>query len=114
MAGEGRAAGVRKNSACPIAFTTRFLWAGADIVLFSLILLVAADVPTPVVIGYPLMVAAAGLWFRVPLVWYTAAGCVISYIVLLDEAARRLGTLEGLHRHVIFMVGLVVLAFATS
>jgi tRNA A-37 threonylcarbamoyl transferase component Bud32 len=98
----------------PLAEATRFLWAGADIVLFSLIMLVADDITTPVVIGYPLMVAAAGLWFRVPLVWFTAAGCVISYIVLLDEAAQRLGTLEGLHKHVIFMAGLAVLAYMTS
>jgi eukaryotic-like serine/threonine-protein kinase len=98
----------------PLAEATRFLWSAADIVLFSLIVLVGDNINSPVAIGYPLMVAAAGLWFRVPLVWFTAAVCVISYALLLDEAAQRTGPIAGLHKHIIFMVGLVILAFMTS
>jgi serine/threonine-protein kinase len=98
----------------PWADATRFLWAAVDVLLFSVIVLVADDINTPVVIGYPLIVAAAGLWFRVTLVWFTAAVCVASYLLLLLEAAHRTGGLEAPYKHAIFVVGIVLLAFMTS
>jgi eukaryotic-like serine/threonine-protein kinase len=98
----------------PWADATRFLWAAIDVILFSIIVLVADDINTPVVIGYPLIVAAAGLWFRVPLVWFTALVCVVSYLLLLVEWIHRNGETAGLHKHAIFVVGLVILAFMMS
>ncbi len=98
----------------PWAEAMRFVWAAADILLFSLIVLVADDIETPVVIGYPLIIAAAGLWFRVPLVWFTAAVCVVSYLLLLLERALSNEPIDGPHKHAIFLVGLVILAFMMS
>ncbi len=97
----------------PWAEATRYLWAGIDIVLFSLIVLVADDIETPVVIGYPLIIVAAGLWFRVPLMWFTAAVCICSYLLLLLERELRIG-IEAPHKHAIFLVGLAILAFMIS
>jgi serine/threonine-protein kinase len=96
------------------ADTGRFVWAATDVVLFSLIVLVADDLKSPINIGFPLLVAGAGLWFRERLVWFTAAVCLVSYALLLAELAHRTGRVEGLHHHLMFMVGLVILAFAMA
>jgi serine/threonine-protein kinase len=98
----------------PWAQVSRYLWAAVDIVLFSLIVLVAENINSPTIIGYPLIIAAAGLWFRVSLVWFTAAVCVVSYVLLVVEATARTGTLDGPHKHLVFVVGLVLLALITS
>jgi tRNA A-37 threonylcarbamoyl transferase component Bud32 len=97
----------------PWAEATRYVWAALDIILFSLIVLVADDIETPVVIGFPLIIVAAGLWFRVPLVWFTASVGVASYLLLLLERALRTG-IEAPHKHAIFLVGLGILAFMMS
>jgi eukaryotic-like serine/threonine-protein kinase len=97
----------------PWAAATRFVWAALDVVLFSLIVLVADDIETPVVIGFPLIIVATGLWFRVPLVWFTAAVCIVSYLLLLLERELRTG-IEGPHKHAIFLVGLGILAVMMS
>jgi serine/threonine-protein kinase len=97
----------------PWAAATRYLWAALDIVLFSLIVLVADDIETPVVIGFPLIIVAAGLWFRVPLVWFAAAVVIASYLVLLAEREVRVA-IEAPHKHAIFLVGLGILAFMVS
>jgi serine/threonine-protein kinase len=92
----------------------RYVWAAADVVLFSLVVLVAEYIATPIVIGYPLIVAASGLWFRVPLVWFTASVCVASYVLVLRDYVEQTGRLEGPHLHVVFVAGLLLLAFVTS
>jgi eukaryotic-like serine/threonine-protein kinase len=92
----------------------RFVWAALDILFFSAIVFVADDIETPIVIGYPLIITAAGLWFRVSLVWFTAAVCVGSYLLLLLEHVARTGLIAGPQQHAIFMVGLAILAFMTS
>src|SRR5262249_26028556 len=94
----------------PWADAARVLWSATDVVLFSLIVLVADDLKSPINIGFPLLVAGAGLWFRERLVWFTAAVCVASYALLLAELAYRTGGVQALHHHLIFMVGLVILA----
>jgi serine/threonine-protein kinase len=98
----------------PWAEAMRFAWGAIDIVLFSLILLVADDIATPVVIGYPLIIVATGLWFRVPLVWFGAVLCMVSYVLLFIERWLRVGPLDGPHKHAIFLVSLVILAFIVS
>ena len=70
----------------PWAEPARYVWAATDIVLFSLVVYVTDDIATPFVIGYPLMITAAGLWFRVPLVWFTAGVSVASYLLLVAAA----------------------------
>ena len=89
----------------------RFLWAAADVILFSLIILFADDLKTPIVIGYPLLIAGAGLWFRERMVWFTAAVSVVAYALLVAEYIHRNGRIDAPHNHVIFVLGLVILAF---
>ena len=92
----------------------RFLWAAADVILFSLIVLVADDLKTPIVIGYPLLIAGAGLWFRERMVWFTALVSVVSYALLMAEYIHRNGRIDAPHNHVIFLIGLVILAFVMA
>jgi serine/threonine-protein kinase len=78
----------------------RVLWSAADIAfltleakLFELIGL-AADggasivrVETTLLVGYPLLIAASGLWWRVKLVWITTALAIGAYCWLYFDAA---------------------------
>jgi hypothetical protein len=50
----------------------RFTWATADVVLFTSILYMAEPPRGPLLIGYPLLVTAAGLFFRVSFVAFMA------------------------------------------
>jgi serine/threonine-protein kinase len=73
--------------------TARFAWAAADAALLTLLLsTICRHAPQgpipyaplgPLLIGYPLLVAASGMFFRVRLVWFMTAACLISYAVLL-------------------------------
>jgi serine/threonine protein kinase len=108
---------VRERWANPV----RFLWAALDVVLFSAVIYVDEALVSPILIGYPLLVAASGLWFRVPLIWFTAAIAELSYAgLLLDSILRKAeaggaqAAIEGLHKHLMFMVGLAVTAFVVS
>ncbi len=77
----------------PWADTARFAWAAADAALLTLLLSTTCrhapqgPVPYaplgPLLIGYPLLVAASGMFFRVRLVWFMTAACLLSYAVLL-------------------------------
>ncbi len=57
----------------------RAVWAGADVLLLTLLLQLLESPESPLMIGYPLLVAASGLWFRVGLVWFTTAACLAGY-----------------------------------
>jgi serine/threonine-protein kinase len=98
----------------PWADGARFLWSAVDVLFFSSIVLIAEEINTPIVVGYPLLIAASGLWFRERLVWFTAAVCAVSYAALCVAHAVRTGQLTGPHHHVIFLVGLIILAFVIS
>ena len=88
------------------ANTVRFTWAAADVFLFTTLLAVAARPHGPLLIGYPMLVAASGLFFRVRLVWFTTLVSLIAYAALL-----RLRPEESTPRHypVIFAAVLAVL-----
>lgn len=92
----------------------RFVWAALDVVLFSAIVYVDDALHSPVIIAYPLLIAAAGLWFHVPLVWFTAFIAEVSYAVLLADWFDRERSIANLHKHIVFMVGLAVMAFVVS
>ncbi|MBN2578004.1 MAG: serine/threonine protein kinase [Pirellulales bacterium] len=100
-------------------FPARFLWGLSDTVLLLLVLLVGDGVMSPMVIGYPLLIVSAGLWFRVRFVWFMTGLSLISYgALVLDFYFRRPGLqtprYSGFDRHAIFVLGLVILAAAVS
>ncbi len=87
----------------------RLAWAGTDLALLTILLIVDDAMISPLINGYALLVAASGLWFRVPLVWATTAMAVAAYGVLVLEALLRQGFLEKPAHHFMSMVTLCVL-----
>ena len=78
-------------------------------------LLLGNGAASSLVVGYPLIIVASGLWFRVRFVWFITLLSLLSYGVsgdrLLLLAARDLQQVIHLtvDRHVIFVVALLVL-----
>ncbi len=63
----------------------RFLWGIVDTVFLLAVLLCGDGVASPMVIGLPLLIVAAGLWSQVRLVWFVTATCVAAYGVLVAK-----------------------------
>src|SRR5262249_54230592 len=86
-----------------------FLWSAADMLLLTMVLLVDDSPGSPITIGYPLLIAGAGLWFREALVWFTTACAGGAYAAQYVVLRLRHGAHDGLQKHVIFLVALTVL-----
>jgi eukaryotic-like serine/threonine-protein kinase len=78
----------------------RLLWSAADITLLTIEMklfekdgaptalgLPVVNVETTLLVGYPLLIAASGLWWRTSLVWITTALAICAYIWLYVDAA---------------------------
>ena len=77
----------------------RVLWSAADIALLTVELKLFEQlqptaggdpivrVETTLLVGYPLLIAASGLWWRVNLVWITTALAMLAYSWLYIDAA---------------------------
>jgi len=75
-----------RNSAWEIS--VRVAWLTADIVLLTVVLYLAAAAPDPkslgpLVVAYPLLIVASGLFVRQRLVWFTTLMSMAAYISLL-------------------------------
>ena len=95
------------------AEVTPFVWSGGDVVLLTILLLLSLTDGAigPLLIGYPLLVAASGLFFRVRLVWFTTCVSLLSYAVLIPY-----GHAELLRPHypIVFGGALAVLGFIVA
>jgi len=65
-----------------LAGFTRFAWAAADAILLTTLLFIAEGPIGPLLIGYPVLIAASGLFFRVRLVVFMTCVSLLSYGVL--------------------------------
>jgi serine/threonine-protein kinase len=65
----------------------RVLWSACDIVFLTIELKLLGRVETTLLAGYPLLIAASGLWWRVHQVWITTLMAMIAYCVLYLDAA---------------------------
>ncbi len=65
----------------------RRLWSTADMVCLTMALWLLDRLESTLLVGYPLLIAASGLWFRVNLVWFTTALAIIGYLVLYATTA---------------------------
>ena len=97
----------------------RFGWGTLDSVLFLAVLLLADGAASPLLIGYPLLIVGSGLWFRVRFVSFMAVLSLLSYGVLIVDFYFRRPELRkqsdvGIDGHVIFVVGLVIMALAVA
>ncbi len=97
----------------------RFVWGALDSLALLSVLLVGAGAASSLVIGYPLIIAGSALWFRVRFVWFMTVLSLLSYGVLVFDFYFRRPWLQelmepGYNRHVIFALGLLVLAAIVS
>jgi eukaryotic-like serine/threonine-protein kinase len=101
------------------AFPARYVWGTFDSLALLTILLLANGAASPLVVGYPLIIVASGLWFRVRFVWFMTVLSLLSYGALVFDFYCRRPDLQkvvsaGVDRHVIFAVALVVLGSVVS
>src|SRR5262249_25636691 len=80
-----------------------YVWAAMDVGILTTTLLLTGSLGSPIDIGYPLLIAASGLWLRPQLVWFTTGCTLFAYGVA--TLAMLAGGQEQLHRHVIFTAG---------
>jgi serine/threonine-protein kinase len=66
-----------------VANMARYLWAAADTYLLTVMLYVADNPLGPLLVGYPLLIVASGLFFRVRLVTFMTVACLIAYGTLV-------------------------------
>jgi serine/threonine-protein kinase len=92
-----------------------FAWAGADLLLWTFVLLADGEAPAgPLAVGYPCLIAASGLWFRARLVWFTTILSLLSYAAVLTMYRLDDGQLVGIHKHLIVGVALLATGFVVA
>jgi serine/threonine-protein kinase len=100
----------------PWSLPARFVWGTLDSLLLLVVLLfIANGAASPLIVGYPLVIVASGLWFRVRYVWFMTTLSIISYGILIIDFYYLRPWLHnkqfaGFDRHIIFLVSLVILA----
>lgn len=98
----------------------RFVWGMLDSVLLLAALLLGNGAASALVVGYPLLIAGSGLWFRRRFVWFITGLSILSYLVLVVDFYRwrtpefQASFDSSPSRHVIFAVSLVVLGSIVS
>jgi hypothetical protein len=87
----------------------KFISTGCDIVLLTAILIVADGPKSPLVVGYFLVIALAGLRLNLPLVWFATGGAMAGYLFLLGHAKwLREATRVPRYHQIIFLLALVL------
>jgi eukaryotic-like serine/threonine-protein kinase len=99
----------------------RMLWSTADLICLTMVLKVLGRVDSSLLVGYPLMIAASGLWFRVNVVWFTTGLSIACYLLLyVDSALHRipippeLATRENWQYPNIFVASLALTGFVVA
>jgi serine/threonine-protein kinase len=92
-----------------------FAWAGADMLLWTFLLAADGEAPQgPLPVGYCCLIAAAGLWFRVRLVWFTTLLALLSYAAVLVLYLSDGHVLAGVHYHLITAVAFLTCGFVVA
>lgn len=87
-----------------------YLWSALDMFFYSSLLYLDDALHSPIVIGYPLLIAASGLWFRISLVWFNTVLAELSYAMLwVENYFNNIHQPHGAHKHLIFLIGMAVL-----
>ena len=93
------------------AAAARYAWATMDVLLLTAALYLTGSPLGPLVIGYPLIVAGSGLWFRMGLVWFTTGLSLVSYAVLIRLMPQE--TYQTTHPY-IFAAVLALIGYVTG
>jgi serine/threonine-protein kinase len=86
-----------------------YLWAGADWVLFTAILLTGDGAASPMVVVYPLLVLVSASWLRERIVAFVTALALASYgVLVVDGASLRPDLTQPFDHHLLVAVTIVV------
>lgn len=88
-----------------------YCWSLCDVTLITLLLWCFGDRESPVVICYPFLIVATGLWVNIRLVKFTTMINIIGYVFLVVDAILRKSLTQPFHHHVIFIILLLVLGY---
>jgi serine/threonine-protein kinase len=94
--------------------TVRMLWAATDVTLLTTLLKILSAVESSLLVGYPLLIAASGLWFRVHLVWVTTAMAEAAYGLLILDKMLSNTEWKSTQYPNIFMAALAVTGFVVA
>ncbi|MCS7160965.1 MAG: protein kinase [Gemmatales bacterium] len=92
-------------------------WCLLDVILLTLVLWLANDQLTPLVVAYPALVVGSGLWGQRGLIRLTTWTSVVAYSVLIGEYALRAGGWHMLprpHHHLLFLILVILTGGATA
>jgi serine/threonine-protein kinase len=99
----------------------RVVWSACDVLLLTMELWLLGRVETTLLAGYPLLIAASGLWWRVHLVWVTTALAMLGFGALyLGEALRwpgwqlSLAPVDDLRYANIFLAALLLTGYVVA
>jgi len=101
------------------ALPGRFAWGTLDVVLLTAVLLIADGAASSLLVAYPLLLVASGLWFQRRFVWFMTALLLASYGLLVVDFYWWRPTLSEVadirpDRHVIFAAALLILGLLTD
>ncbi|WP_422925095.1 serine/threonine-protein kinase [Singulisphaera sp. PoT] len=97
------------------AAAIRYLWAATDILLLTLLLKILNGFENSLLVGYPLLIAASGLWYQVRLVWYTTLLAELGYgYLFIDRFLIHRPTVGPVQYPNIFMAALLVTGFVVA
>jgi serine/threonine-protein kinase len=86
----------------------RMAWIVLDVAMLTLILRILGASASSLVIGFPMLIAASGLWNRVRLVWITTAASILGYSALALDAWLWDAPRDSNHHPDIVLAGLAV------
>lgn len=94
---------------------TSLLWAASDVLFLSAALLNAKGVESHLLILYPILIAASGLWYCTRHVWVTTSVAMLSYASLCLHAIFFRPALEiPFDYHIVFLAALFSIGFLVS
>ncbi len=94
-----------------------YAWSAADVLFLTVVQFITEARISPLIVGYPFLIACAGLWTQQRMVWVTTACTLLGYAWLMcfdlwspptADQAEGLRYPQPLHRHVIFLISLAV------
>lgn len=96
-----------------------FCWGTVDLAALLILLLLASGPASPMVVGFPTLIAISGLWSRERFVWFTTGMSVVVYLALVADYLLRRPELNdhfglGFNHYLYFAAGLVVIGAAVA
>jgi serine/threonine-protein kinase len=89
-------------------------WIAVDVAVLTAMLRLLGAATSSLIVGYPLLIAASGLWHRVPLVWLTTAFSMLGYAALALDARSRGVAIDSNHHPNILLAALAVTGFVVA